>query len=117
MAVAHLNRWLILAGGDSDEDALLNFSKAVELDPSLRDAYYGRARLYFEADDLEGAIEDLTSAIEISPKTASLYLTRGQVYVSSGDTANAVADLERVLALTDNQGLVVAARQLLSLVQ
>ena len=117
LATAHLNRGLILAGGDAKEDALLSFSKAIQLAPTLRDAYYGRARLYYESEDLDGAIEDLTSAIEISPKTASLYLTRGQVFVSSGDTASAVADLERVLALSEDATLVVAARQLLSLVQ
>ena len=53
----------------------------------------------------------------MAPRSPSLYLTRGQVYVTAGDTAKAVADLEQVLALTDNEALVVAARQLLSLVQ
>ncbi|MCH8184489.1 MAG: tetratricopeptide repeat protein, partial [Chloroflexi bacterium] len=93
------------------------FSKAIQLDPSLGDAYYHRARVYYASDDIEGSIEDLTSAIELTPRSPNLYLTRGRVYVTAGDTAKAVADLEQVLALTENEALAVAARQLLALVQ
>ena len=95
------------------EDALLDFSKAIQLDANLADAYLNRARVYFESGDLEAAVQDMTSAIELTPDTPGLYLTRGRLYASIDDTERAAADLEQVLALTQDEALVVPARQLL----
>jgi tetratricopeptide (TPR) repeat protein len=59
----------------------------------------------------------MTSAIELNPDVPSLYLTRGRLYAALEDNARASADLEQVLALTQDEALVVPARQLLILLQ
>ena len=83
----------------------------------MDDAYLNRARVYLETQDFGVAIDDLTSAIALNPQSARLYLDRGRVYLLFDDPASAIEDLEQVLALTQDESLVVPAKQLLSLVR
>ena len=74
--------------------------------------------LHFEEGGLLTlALEAYSKAIELDPSLGDAYYHRAQVLVTTGDTARAVADLEQVLALTQDEALKEAARQLLSLVQ
>ena len=117
LAIAYNYRGLIFADVNDLESALLNYTKAIQLDPSLTEAYLNRADAYFEDQDLDSAIEDLTSAIEIEPERAALYLVRGQLRLTYGQPDMAAADMEQVLALTDDEQMVVRAKELLGLLQ
>ena len=99
------------------ERAFQAYSTAVQLNPTLAEAYAGRGYVHYRYNALVQAVLDLNRAIELDPRSAGLYLTRGRVYVLMNDTARATADLEQVLALTREESLVVPARQLLTLVQ
>ena len=118
MTLAYYYRGLLLATGIDYDQALLNFTKAIQLDPDLADAYFQRAKIAFEEnEDHEAAIEDLSAAIELTPDSANLYLTRGTVYLIAEDVTRGIADLEQVLALTQDEALVVGAKELLSRVR
>mgnify|MGYP001072467339 CR=1 FL=1 len=106
-----------MAATNRIEDALLNFTRATQIDPRLGGAYHSRAKLYFERGEIEAAIEDLSAAISVEPQSPGLYLTRGQVYIVSGNADLAISDLEQVLALTGDEAMIIAAKRLLSLVR
>ena len=117
LAIAYNYRGLIFAEVNDIESALLNYTKAIQLDPSLTEAYLNRAEAYLESQDVDSAIEDLTSAIETEPERAAYYLVRGQLRLTIGQPDMAAADMEQVLALTDDEQMVVSAKELLNLVQ
>ena len=53
--------------------AIADFSKAIELDPENKYAYYSRGTAKYELEDYRGYIADYSKAIEITPKNASAY--------------------------------------------
>ena len=117
LAIAYNYRGLIFADVNDVESALLNYTKAIQLDPSLTEAYLNRAEAYLESQDVNSAIEDLTSAIETEPERAAIYLVRGQLRLTVGQLDMAAVDMEQVLALTDDEQMVVSAKEIISLLR
>ncbi len=58
------------AKGDMD-NAIADFSKAIELKPNDGRAYESRGRAYASKGDYMHAVEDVTKAGELTPKTAA----------------------------------------------
>ena len=57
--------------------AILDFSKAIELNPTDAMAYVDRGASKGYLHDYEGAIADYSKAIELNPKFAGAYFNRG----------------------------------------
>jgi len=58
--------------------AIESFTKAIELDTSLVDAYYKRGLAHFYKGDNLLAIEDFTQAVRLNPNYAEAYYERGR---------------------------------------
>ena len=115
LASAYYHRGLIMASQKLVNDGILAFTRAIQLDPTLEEAYYNRARLYYGLEDFDAVIGDLSAAIELDPQSERFYLLRGQVYLIINEPGLAIPDLERVIAISESEDLVVAAKQLLSI--
>jgi tetratricopeptide (TPR) repeat protein len=68
----------------SYQDAITNFSKAIELDPKHVKAYKGRAFCYEKTGNIIGAIEDYKRAIVFEPKDKELYYNAGRLSYDIG---------------------------------
>ncbi|UCG28262.1 MAG: tetratricopeptide repeat protein, partial [Bacteroidales bacterium] len=77
------------------DTALFYFNKALELDPTLADAYAERGRYYFEKGQIQKAINDLEKAITISPNNSVGYLWLGSTYLNNRDYINALINLKK----------------------
>ena len=60
--------------------AIINYTKAIELDPKYAKAYSNRGLAYSDLKKHEEAIADYTIAIELDCKDAIAYDKRGDVY-------------------------------------
>src|SRR5215211_193376 len=60
--------------GGHAEAAIADYTKAIELDPSLAEAFMRRAALRGAKSDYDGAIADNTKAIELNPNLAAAYV-------------------------------------------
>ena len=81
---------------------IVDFNKAIELNPSHADAYVGRGRSYVFTGDYDKAIADLTQGIQLKPdafNTHDAYFLRGFAYLSKGDMKRAEADRAKARAL------------------
>lgn len=56
------------------------FTKAIQLNPNLAEAYEKRAIHYYFQWQLDKAIQDYTKVIELKPKRVNAYLMRGLAY-------------------------------------
>jgi RNA polymerase sigma factor (sigma-70 family) len=79
------------------EAELEDLNKAIELDPSMADAYYERGNLYAsnlpkEEGGYEKAVADYTSGLQIKPNDASARWNRATYYASMGKYNEAIAD-------------------------
>ena len=84
--------------GDHAE-AMLCFTKAIELNPKCAFAYSNRGTAYNRAGQLANALADYTKAIELDPQCAPAYSNRGTAYDRAGQLANALADYAKAIEL------------------
>ena len=64
------------------EEAILNYSKAIYLEPNVADdIYLKRGSIYHILGRYEEAIDDYDRAIEINPNDADTYFNRGIAYL------------------------------------
>ena len=87
--------------GDLD-GAILDWDKAIELNPKYADAYYNRGIAKSDKGDLDGAILDYDKAIELNPKFALAYYNRGLAKKDKGDLDGSKKDIIRARELGFN---------------
>ena len=72
------------------------FTKAIQLNPNLADAYEKRATHYYFQEKLDRAIQDYTKVIELKPDSVNAYLLRGRTYLKKGHGEGLVAEVNRL---------------------
>lgn len=81
------------------EEALVEYGRAVALDPGLARAYRGRAHTHAALGDHEAAIADLDQALALAPDGARWWAIRGEFHRVLGRYDEAVRDLDHALSL------------------
>jgi tetratricopeptide (TPR) repeat protein len=81
------------------QEAILAFSKALDLKSDYAEAYRMRGQVYFEETILDQAIHDYSAAIKIQPSDPRTLLDRAAVYLGVKNYAGAMADCDRALVL------------------
>jgi tetratricopeptide (TPR) repeat protein len=79
--------------------AIKHYSAALEVDPTVVEAYNGRGQAYFNLKQIPQALSDFSRAIEAGISTPKLFLNRGKCLVMLNRPAEAIPDLSQSLAL------------------
>ncbi len=79
------------------EQAVENFTKAIELNPNFASAYSNRCLVYLQWGKYEQAIADCTEAIKINPENIEANLNLGLAYYEIGNYQQAIAEYTQVL--------------------
>ena len=83
------------------DDAIADYSKAIELDHEYYYGYANRGMVYYHQKKYTSAMDDFSKAIELKPEYLSPFYFRGKIKVlQSGSYQAASEDLEKVLAAT-----------------
>jgi tetratricopeptide (TPR) repeat protein len=86
-----------------DEDEKIRYyTKAIELDPSLIEAYNNRGAIFHEKGLIDQAIEDFDQAIKIFPEFVELYSNRGACFSDKGMHEEALQEFNRAIDLDPN---------------
>ena len=83
-------------------EAIKDYTKAIELDPALTQAYNNRGIAKAELKDYQGEIEDCDKAIEIDPKNAYAYNNRGAAKSELGYYQEAIEDFNQAVRIEPN---------------
>ena len=75
--IAYSNRGHTYGSQGNLEQAIEDYTRAIELEPNSPLAYSNRGVAYYEQGNLEQAIEDCTRAIELNPNNDQAYINRG----------------------------------------
>jgi tetratricopeptide (TPR) repeat protein len=97
------------------EQAIIDYTRAIELDPTYARAYASRGSAYRRLKEYERAMQDYNRALELEPNYAWAYCGRGETYRLLKEYALALADLNRALELEPNYARAYAQRALLHL--
>jgi len=71
------------------ENAVKDFSMAIEIDPTNATAYHSRGLALYQLDDYKSAIEDFLKSADISPNNPVTFYNLGMAYNKFGDKENA----------------------------
>ena len=112
LRLAHLYSFVNYHGGIVDgppirtpafDRAVVDFSKAIELDPDYEMAWSERGIEYLRAHDFDKALHDFTKAIELDPTDYSFWKLRAITYESKGDFDRAKADFSKIIEMRPNE--------------
>lgn len=90
---------------EKSEEAVANYSKAIEYDNSMTDAYYNRAKLILSdktasEDKINSAIKDLEKALELDPKFADALFALASAYKKLKQYHKSLETLEKLLEIS-----------------
>jgi tetratricopeptide (TPR) repeat protein len=97
--------------------AILDYNRAITIDPQDAFAYYNRGVAKFELGDNQGAISDFDRVIAIDPQDAEAYSNRGAVKLALGNKRGAIADLTKGAELFRQQGQMADYQKIIELIR
>ncbi len=104
LAVSHLNLASIHSAEGKIDDAIFEYTKALEFDPNIYLVYVNRGRLLWKRGEYKHALDDLSRAINLEPLIPSTYVWRGDVYLALGNREAAEKDYLKALELSPSDG-------------
>ena len=87
------------AGARDWKGAIADFTRAIEQDPKLAQAWKGRAWARGECDDDAGALADATAAIALDARDAEAWAYRGTARTHLRQVTEAIADFTHAIEL------------------
>ncbi len=88
----------------------IDFTKALELDPTLPEAWLGRGKVFYQLDDYSRALADLNQAVQLDPGSADVHFWRGIIRQEMKDFKGAIADYDRAVELGGARQLLLERR-------
>jgi tetratricopeptide (TPR) repeat protein len=79
------------------DEAIDEYTKAIELNPNLIKAYNNRATVYYYKEQYDLAIADCSKAIQLDSNYATAYNNRAWAYGGKGQWDLAIADCSRAI--------------------
>jgi len=81
------------------DQAISEYTKAIELNPNSAEAYYHRGFTYGEKGQYDQAISDYNKALEINPRYAEAHVYRGFAYGEKGQYDQEISDYNKALEI------------------
>jgi tetratricopeptide (TPR) repeat protein len=81
------------------DDALVDYSVAIDRDPKLSYCYFSRGSLYLTLGEYQKAVSDFTTALGERPSDALALSRRGQAYEALGQRSQALDDFRAALEI------------------
>ncbi len=101
--------WIVmgdrLKAGGKYEEAILSYTRAIEIDPENALGYNNRGDVYVLTGNVRNALEDFSRAISLKPGFVMAYFSRGSLYDKMGMVEFAQEDLSRTIELEPRMAL------------
>src|ERR1051325_7239057 len=98
-AMAHANKGVKLAQEGAFDQAILEFTEAIKLEPRDMRFYRDRGGVYLTTKRFQDAVNDFAKVVELAPKEFSGYSLRGAAKSELLQLDEAMADLSKALEL------------------
>ncbi len=86
------------------DEAIEQFTRAIEINPNASLAYGNRAHAYSLTGQRDRALEDFDKAIALDYKYAEAYIGRGNLFLETGKRELAVSDFQKACELGNKEG-------------
>jgi tetratricopeptide (TPR) repeat protein len=92
-------------------DALINYEKAVEINPSYVKGHFNKGVVLAQSENHSAAIQAYSKAISLDPNYVDAYLNRGNSYCNVYDFKSAISDYDTCLSKDPSNQLAFDNRQ------
>ena len=99
---AYFNRGVEWAAQGKHDNAIVDYTNAIKLNPQYREAFNNRGNAYRRKNELDRALADYNEAIRLNPKRGMYYRNRGNVLSDQRDYAHALADYTEAIKIDAN---------------
>lgn len=96
---AYNKRGLAYISTRNYEQAMVDFSKAIAIDPEYAEAYNNRSTAHLLMDNFGQAVVDCTQALRFAPDFVAAYVNRGIAYTGLREYEQALADYNKAIEL------------------
>ncbi|ACK64897.1 Tetratricopeptide TPR_2 repeat protein [Rippkaea orientalis PCC 8801] len=114
--IIYYDRALVQLKLDNIQQAIADFTEAINLDNLNDKAYYNRAYAYQKIKNYRAAIADFSEVIALNHDFTPSYLNRGKLYYILGRYQTALKDFKIALNQFKQQGKMTAYQQTLALI-
>lgn len=90
--------------------AIIEYNKAIKLNPKDTLAYYKRGLAKLSLKDNKSAIEDLSKVIELNPKHSMAYYYRGVLKSNTQDLNGAILDFNMAIEINPSSAMAYYSR-------
>lgn len=102
--ISYFYRAVALHSIEKFDDAMLDYTKAIQLNEKMTDAYYNRAKITLSRKDIENpdikqAVKDLEKALEQDEKFIDALYAMAAAHKKLGNYKEALSYLERLLKI------------------
>lgn len=84
-----------------DENAIEAYTKALELNKNLVDAYFNRGQILYKSEPKK-ALDDFVSAVALDNKFIDAYYSIAAIQKSQGQYEDAIKNLDKILEIDEN---------------
>jgi len=102
--MAFYNRGIVFEDQGEDQKAVLSYSAAISLKPSMDGAFYNRGLVLLRLRENDKAVQDFNETIRLNPRHQNAWFSRGFVCLNKGEYDQAIQDLTRVLTIVGTRG-------------
>lgn len=95
-AAAHNSRGIIYIEEGKYDQAISEFSKAIEIDSSIAVTYFNRGLVYLGTGQLDQAISDFNKSIEIDPRDGQAHYYRARSHYLKKEYDQSWEDIKRM---------------------
>ncbi len=88
---------------NSRKSAIINYDKAISLDPKCEDAYFYRGITKIGMEDFKGAYVDFTTCTRVNPNSGHCYTGRGAARMAMFDLEGGKRDMDKGMAMIDQE--------------
>ena len=96
---AYNKRGLAHAGMRNYEQAIYDYTRAIQLDQNYAEAYNNRSAAHLMMENYGQAVLDCNRAVELAPDFVAAYVNRGIAHTGLRDYEQALADYNKVIEL------------------
>ena len=105
LTASYNNRGQAWLGKNQTENAIEDFSKAIDINPSYATSYYNRGNCWFKKEQYGKAVSDYTRTVELDPEDAEAYGNRGLARFNLNSLDLAISDYSRSIELDPESAL------------
>ncbi len=99
LSIAHSNRGNAHLRLAQNEQALKDFNRAIEIDPTNARAYQNRGNYYFRSKRYDAAIANYDKAIQSDPSYDRAFVNRGLAFLQLKNYTSAIENFDAALEL------------------